>query len=124
VCIKKRYSDNKILFRKRKHDYYKTLGCRFNIWRKTAKRKNNSFELTLEDIESWEQKCFYTGIELTFEPHKFNSISLDRRDNSKGYSKDNAVFCCNYINKMKSDLPYDSFIFLCKSVSKKIGIEV
>lgn len=49
--------------------------------------------------------CFITGVELeTGSENKDNYLTLERLDNSKGYTDDNVVACSSYINKKKGDL--------------------
>ncbi len=53
-------------------------------------------------------KCHYCGDKVFWT--KFNlsingsSYNLDRKDNTKGYSKENCVVCCKRCNKGKSDI--------------------
>jgi hypothetical protein len=61
--------------------------------------------------------CYYTGIALTNKRNLPNTLSLDRIDSNKGYTKNNVVFCCAKINIMKSDMDVDEFIDLCKKIS-------
>ena len=97
-----------------KHD---TLKRRFYQWKSQAKRKCVLFNITVEYLQSLPLICHYTKRELTYEPKCKNTISLDRIDSSKGYTKDNIVFCCSDINFMKNDLNYNEFIENCKLVT-------
>lgn len=55
-----------------------------------------------------EGKCFYTGI-------PFGGIgvdtamSIDRVNSKGGYTQDNVVLCCTWVNMMKSNYPLDEF---------------
>jgi hypothetical protein len=101
----------------RKYD----LKTRFRLWKKGAKIRHKDFTITLQDLEDLEampQVCFYTGRNLVFEPNHYDTISLDRVDNTKGYTKDNVVFSCEFINYMKRDLTYDQFIYACRLVAE------
>lgn len=97
--------------------HIKTLQQRFNHWKSNAKNRKISFDLSIKDLEKIPKICYYTGIPLTFEINKDNTISLDRLNNNKGYEKDNVVFCCGFINYMKNDLSYEKFISTCKKIS-------
>lgn len=83
----------------------------------TAKQRNHEFTLTKEEwLNLVKQNCFYcksppsntcrarTGI------GDFVYNGLDRQDNSKGYSIENAVPCCYKCNSMKSDFSLEEFI--------------
>ncbi len=89
---------------------------RFALWKANAKRRNIPFELNLGDIKSSPLICYYTGTKLTLNTNQPNTISLDRIDNSKGYTKDNVVFCCQFVNYMKGTLTHEQFIFACKLI--------
>ncbi len=44
------------------------------------------------------------------------AISLDRRDPTKGYTRDNVVLCCYIVNLMKTVLFDTEFIAFCRRV--------
>jgi hypothetical protein len=97
---------------------YSSLDKRFLKWQSGAKYRNIGWEITLGDINRIPMICHYTKIPLVLELGKYNTISLDRLDSSKGYTKDNVVFCCSAINKMKMDLEFKQFIEFCNLVSE------
>jgi len=74
------------------------------------------FALTKQDVEQIPLICHYTGKPLTLEANHFNTISIERLDSSKGYTKENVVFCCETINRMKQELSYDDFIETCHTI--------
>ena len=104
--------------REQKRLYRNTLVHRFHRWKTNARDKNLLFKLTISDLAMMDKKCYYTGIPLTFETHKFNTISLDRVNSSGNYTKDNVVFCCQYINIMKNNLTCNQFLYSCSLVAK------
>lgn len=59
-------------------------------------------------------RCFYTGIrfEITAEKRGMRRPSLDRRDSSKGYTRDNLVLCLVAVNYAKNDWSEEAFIGL------------
>jgi hypothetical protein len=70
----------------------------FQYSRKGARRKNQVFELTKEDVEKLVSlPCSYCG--------SYNKIGIDRKENSIGYTINNSVPCCPRCNMMKRDMP-------------------
>lgn len=67
-------------------------------------RRGIEFALTFTDMKRLmsRKRCYYSGVELTVEG--VHSLSLDRIDSTKGYSKDNTVACSAYINSLKNDV--------------------
>lgn len=71
-------------------------------WR--AKKRGMEFNLTLDDIVI-PYRCPVLGIDLfraTGTPCD-NSPEIDRRDNSRGYTRDNVVVVSRRANRLKSD---------------------
>lgn len=71
-----------------------------------AKERGIGFSLTLSDMERIVQRktCYYSGQKLIRENNHKNRPTFDRKDNSKGYTKENTVVCCHWVNQMKNDL--------------------
>lgn len=78
-----------------------------------ARRKGLEFTLTLVDMRRLVRRktCFYTGISFEkFDPKgvsrqaDMRRLSLDRIDNSKGYTRENTVACCKVVNYLKNEL--------------------
>lgn len=102
-----------------------------SIFYHRAKGLGRDFNLTLEDLdelyEKQNGKCYYTGEELilpatyqffaTMDRNSFN-VSIDRKDSSFGYSKENCVLCIKDVNIAKQNLSVSDFIQLCKEVTK------
>ena len=97
--------------------YYLTEKSKFVHWRSGARKRGLVWELTEDDLKAMQKVCHYTGQELTLEPNKPNTISLDRLDSSKGYLSSNVVYCCARVNTAKSNLTVDDFVELCRSVA-------
>lgn len=95
--------------------------------KKSAIKRNNEFDLTVEDIvDFWHQQnkiCAYSGIEMTLESGKLNTVSIERIDSKIGYTKDNTILVCQAVNRMKSDFAYNDFFNLCKMVTTFLGDE-
>lgn len=87
-----------------------------------------SFAINTEDVMKklieQDGKCNMTGWPMEFtrggDFHGTNPLgcTIDRIDSTKGYRKDNIQLVCWIANKIKSDLPYQTFLDLCESVSK------
>ena len=97
-------------------EHNQTITGKYLAWRQRAKRHGHAFELTLEYVEKMPLICHYTGVPLTCNHNSQYTVSLDRLDSSKEYTKDNVVFCCAFINLMKNTLPYDQFIQTCEKI--------
>jgi len=95
-----------------------SLKGRFASWKGNAKVRKREWNLIFADIKDRPQICFYTGIVLTLEKNKFNTLSLDRVDNKKGYTKDNVVLCCSEINYLKYKMNIKQFLERCEKVVK------
>jgi hypothetical protein len=82
--------------------------------------RNREFNITLQDLEELKikqkNKCSISGI--LFEDYGNNSISLDRIDSTKGYSKDNIQLVTKMVNIMKSNFELQEFIFTCKLITE------
>ncbi len=90
-----------------------------------AKRKNMNFDLTEEFLQKLYQmqngKCYYSHIELDLQRgNSDHSISIDRKDSSKGYTLDNVVLCSWAVNIMKSNLNDEEFKFIISAIYNKL----
>ena len=90
-----------------------------------AKRRNIEFSIIIEQI--WEiyikqnRKCIFSDEDLKFDSFADaydGNISLDRKDSSKGYTKENCQLVTKRINIAKSDMTNDELIELCLKVAK------
>lgn len=88
-----------------------------------ALRKSLDFNLTVDDFIKMyvEQKglCFYSGEKLCLNLAEDESVSIDRTDSKKGYTKDNCVLTTYRVNVMKNSLESNHFISICKKIAKK-----
>jgi len=84
-----------ICYKKRKRLLESKPELRFKTYRRSAKRRNISFDLTLSQFKKFEDEpCRYCG-------QKVHPISLDRIDNDIGYTIDNVDSCCFSCNSLK-----------------------
>ncbi len=100
--------------------YQLTLPGKMAMWKNGARRRDIDWDLNLSNLEAMPMICHYTGEPLTLEKNQPNTISLDRLDSEKGYSKDNVVFCCAHINVMKWETGEKEFLKWCRKVVKHL----
>lgn len=88
----------------------------FGQYVKAARMRGYPFELSKEQFKEIITKpCIYCGETLTQEKHKpsrngtFKYTGIDRYDNTKGYTTDNAVPCCCKCNRMKTNMSVEEF---------------
>lgn len=88
-----------------------------------AKQRNIKVNISIEDIENKliEQnfKCALTNRDLIYgkKPISEYTMSVDRIDSSKGYTKDNIQILHKEVNFCKQSLSQEEFIKLCKEVT-------
>lgn len=92
-----------------------------------AKNRGYVWELENEEVLAiMDLPCYYCGrlgtngrthMRLGKTYSGYNGI--DRRNNSKGYTKENSVPCCKQCNIAKGTLTLDEFIELCYLVTNK-----
>lgn len=78
-----------------------------------AKKRGLEWQITEEQYKELRSQkyCFYTGIELAYVQNSTqlsNSWTLDRIDNSRGYTIDNVVVCSYAANLIKEALCAES----------------
>jgi len=78
------------------------IRCLINSLKRSAERRGLDFNLNKEDIII-PNKCPILNIPLKFGSPKYNSPSIDRFDNSKGYTKDNIRVISYRANVLKND---------------------
>ena len=84
-----------------------------------AKKKGYGFDVTFDDLRDLfvkqNAKCFYSGLPFDFSD-PMGTISIDRVDNSLGYTKENVVWCRFGVNSLKSSRTYEDLVEICKKV--------
>ena len=85
-----------------------------------ALRKGIVFEITDEDIvnklSEQNNKCYISKQNISMIENDWYSLSLDRLDNSLGYTKDNTIVVTKFVNSSKNDLPLNIFLKMLKEV--------
>jgi len=97
----------------KKSEFYRTtlrgfllrlLGCsrKSNKRRETLNNKNLEHSITLKNlcdlILKQQGRCYYSSIPLVYKSNSDWLCSIERLDNSKGYTLDNIVLICNEFN--------------------------
>ena len=95
----------------------------YNKMVSSRKGKDSSKTITYEEFLSFvsKKKCFYCGENITWVQYgeKATKYNLDRKDNKKGYDKDNLVVCCWFCNELKSNrLTFEEMKMLSGSLRK------
>jgi hypothetical protein len=107
--------------------YEKIPASWFTRFRNYAKKKGNSFEIQPKDIwelfEKQNRKCALSGIDLSFVNQKSYrnasyTVSIDRIDSNKGYTKDNTQLVHKDINIMKNAFNQNYFVQMCKLITQ------
>jgi hypothetical protein len=88
--------------------------------RHRALRKGIVFEIRDEDIvnklSEQNNKCYISKQTISMIENDWYSLSLDRLDNSLGYTKDNTIVVTKFVNSSKNDLPLNIFLKMLKEV--------
>lgn len=88
------------------------LNGKYARYKRGAKKRNYSFELSLDEFSNLitDANCYLCGRE---------SSGVDRLDNSIGYVLENCKPCCGSCNKMKSDKSLDEFLDEVKLIASR-----
>ena len=116
------------------------LATRYANAKQNARKRGYDWDISRSEFLVFARgNCYYCGAEPKpiFETHPVKSknskngiaivtrttgySSLDRIDNSKGYSMDNVVSCCMPCNSGKTDGTLDEYVKRCIRVAAKHG---
>lgn len=95
------------------------------IFRNSKQRSNKiglefdiDFQFCIDLFHKQNGTCALSGekLELSGDRYLSNLISLDRKDSTKGYTKDNIQWVCVKYNMMKAHASLEDFIKMCKTV--------
>lgn len=95
----------------------KASGRRAKVYTKKRKGIEIEFDISIIDLkeiyEKQNKKCYWFNVyldpNLIFEIGNPLSISADRIDNDKGYTKDNIVICCRLANLGRQNYDFEKF---------------
>lgn len=103
------------------HGYEEISGTQWKNIYEGAIYRRIDLDITIEQI--WDlflkqnRKCALTGEEIILSPLSQKTASLDRIDNTKGYTIDNVQWVHKDINILKHAHRQEKFIELCKKVA-------
>jgi hypothetical protein len=87
----------------------------------SAIKRKQEFSLTADDLRAmWKEQdgiCCYSGLPMKLEPNTLFSVSVERVNNSVGYTPDNTVLICKGVNSMKSSMTGEEFYTFCSSIT-------
>lgn len=108
-----------IIEKKKQYGKNRPIERALAVLKQRAKRKGIEFNLTKEDIEGVTH-CPVFGMELKRNEKIAlkDSISIDRKDSTKGYTKDNIQIMSNLANTMKSSATKEELIMFAKWILK------
>lgn len=96
-------------------------GKYFCILKSNAGKRGYVFDVEIEYLwdlfEIQNKKCALTGWEIDFSP-KNQTASLDRIDNTKGYTKGNLQWLHKDVNKAKNVHDEKYFIEMCEAIAR------
>lgn len=69
------------------------------------------YDVRLHVVEKYCRSCIYTGLEIVYESHKFNTASFDRIDSKLPYTNDQVQLVCKHINYVKKGAIDESELF-------------
>lgn len=100
----------------------------FTQYKNRAKKFNRSFKLSKKYFKQLVfSNCFYCGKEPSNHYRESNGYNggiiyngIDRKNNNKGYTKDNSVTCCWECNDMKSAMSFEHFKNKIKIIYNKL----
>ena len=92
----------------------------YTSYRYRCKTRNIFFSISVEQFYKLSQKrCVYCNAAPANRERGFDFIynGLDRKDNRKGYTKDNSLPCCGTCNSLKSNiLTYDEMVAAMRAI--------
>jgi hypothetical protein len=105
-------------------DFSKYVLYKLSNAKNNAKARELEFDLEEDDIIELYKKqkglCILTKDRLEFNKTSNSALSIDRINCCGGYTKDNIQLVIEQVNTIRSDLPIDELIDLCKSVTQNI----
>ncbi len=88
--------------------------------------KQFGYQVDIEEkdiLDLWDKQkglCYYSNLPMSMNINNLHTISVERLNSNKGYTKDNTVLCSTTVNYMKNDLDKDTFISIIKEIYNNI----
>jgi dUTP pyrophosphatase len=108
-----------------KNELERVMADKASACNRRGRIKGIEAELTRDDLLSVYSKqkgrCYYSNLPFQLGDRHY-TISADRINNDIGYIKDNVVLCLNVFNRMKADMPLQTFYSLIENfvVSRRV----
>ena len=98
------------------------IAAKFVAKAKSSSDRNIPFMLSFSEYKRLlkTKKCYYTGVELTFEKNQPNSFTIDRIDADRGYVPGNCVACSYIMNQKKKDLTMNDLRLMFRRLKKRL----
>lgn len=98
------------------------IAAKFVAKAKSSSDRNIQFMLSFSEYKRLlkTKKCYYTGVELTFEKNQPNSFTIDRIDADRGYIHGNCVACSYIMNQKKKDLTMNDLRLMFRRLKKRL----
>ena len=113
--IKDRYN---LADRQRRADPLKRSSVILYDSRESDRRAGRANNLTVEVIDSFiSQGCSYCGDSTL-------KMTLDRKDNSVGHTRENVIPCCIRCNYIRRDMPYEAWLVVAQAIreARELGL--
>lgn len=89
----------------------------YNKFKNNAARRGLSWDITLEELFlKYTGKCALTGWDISLN-YKQTTASVDRLDNSKGYTVENIQWVHVMVNMTRNKYPLSDFVRMCEAIS-------
>lgn len=124
------YTENKEKLTKyyhlRRKDPEVRKGRLVSVAGRRARLKGLEFNLYAKELE-WPDYCPLLGIKLcytnTIDGNRDNSPSIDRKDNTKGYTKENCWVISHKANVMKNNATLEEILLFAENIKKHLKPE-
>ena len=108
----KNQDSKRFRIRNEKHENFKNKERYYKSYINNALKREYEFTLNFEEFcELVDKECFYCHHNISKETN-----GIDRIDNSKGYTKENTVSCCEKCNRIKHAYHINFFLEKCKII--------